>query len=89
MREREACERALRSELTLSVARHETERSVLRAEVTRSRQGLEELSQRHREALDDAAAREDQVADLEVMKYLDNSPGAALRVRHNCGSGPM
>lgn len=62
-------ERSLRKEMKMRLAQDASEKEQLIAEIKRTHESMDELSGKHRHLIEDVAARNDHVAELEVCLY--------------------
>ena len=69
MRQCQEVERQLRQDMKVRLSQETSEKSELIAEIKRQQETMDEMSEKHRELVDDVISKEDQVNKLEVCYF--------------------
>ena len=69
MRQCQEVERQLRQDMKVRLSQETSEKSELIAEIKRQQETMDEMSEKHRELVDDVISKEDEVNKLEVCCF--------------------
>ena len=69
MRQCQEVERQLRQDMKVRLSQETSEKSELIAEIKRQQETMDEMSEKHRELVDDVISKEDEVNKLEVCYF--------------------